>query len=109
MERTQINKLEKVIQSYIPKAERCRFEEQKRELLRANEKERILSAIPKNMIEVNFTNDWIKKEPDMSVCKVCKETIYATQYELKYYLNGEEIKQERPVKVCEPCYVKMEK
>lgn len=105
----QINKLEKVIRSYIPKAEKCRFEEQKRELLREQEKERILSAIPKNMIEVNISNEWVKQEPDMSVCKICKETIYSTQYELKYYFNGEELEQERPVKVCEPCYVKMGK
>lgn len=61
------------------------------------------------MISVEYNNEWQKQDPDMSVCEVCKEVIFTTQYELKHYLNGEEIEREKPVKVCEPCYVKMEK
>ena len=107
-----ITKLEKVIQSYIPKNTRCRPDEQKRQYLREQEKQRILSVIEKrnmNPLSIEISNEWQEIPPDMSTCKVCKEVTYGKQYLLVYKLNGEEIEQEKPVKVCETCFLKMDK
>ena len=105
-------KLEKVIQSYIPKNTRCRFDEQKREHLREKEKNIILPGIKEkieqldNPTEISITTQWDKQGPDMSVCKNCKETIYGVQYQLSIFVCGEKVDQKKPVKLCEPCYLK---
>lgn len=107
-----ITKLEKVIQSYIPKNARCRPDEQKRQYLREQEKNSILQQIEKsnmNPLSIEIDNEWQEIPPDMSTCKVCKEVTYGKQYLLVYKLNGEEIPQDKPVKVCEPCFQKMDK
>lgn len=107
MLRSDNAKLEKIIHSYIPKNTRCRFDEQKRQVLREKEKSRILSAIEKvNMVSVEVTNEWEQQPPDMSVCSACKETIYGNQYSMIYKLNGEPVEQGRPIVLCEPCYLK---
>ena len=94
-----IRNLEKVIIQYIPKNNKCRIEEQKREFRREKEKQEILSHVKEKQemgLSVELKIEWVEQDPDMSVCSVCKEVIYSNQYELKHYLNGEEIKKERP-------------
>lgn len=106
------NKLEKIIQGYIPKHTTCRFEEQKRVVLREKEKVSILPGIKEKVermghpLEVNIIQEWERQDPDMSVCKACKETIYGVQYQLSILVNGERVEQKRPVKLCEVCYLK---
>ena len=101
-------KLEKVIQAYIPKNARCRFDEQKREVLREREKIIILEAMEKvsNPCSVELSAEYVPVPPDMTPCRACKEVIYGTGYELVYKLNGEVLPQGRPVRLCEPCYLK---
>ena len=98
--------LEKVITSYIPKHQTCRFEEQKREMVRQQEKQEIIDRIEKveNPASVVLDIDWAPQAPDMSVCRICKEPIYGTRYQLKIKINGEGIEQRRPVNLCEPCF-----
>lgn len=102
-------KLEKIIVNYIPKHNTCRIEEAKREFKRGKEKEELLCIINEkvdmaNPLEININPIWEKKDPDMSVCTVCNETIYSTQYLLKIFVNGELIKQTREKVLCEHCY-----
>lgn len=101
-----MNKLEKVITSYIPKHNTCRFEEQKRQMQRDAEKKEIVDRIEKvqNPASVVLDIDWAPQSPDMSVCRLCKETIFGTRYQLKIKINGEGIEQRRPVNLCEPCF-----
>lgn len=104
-----MRKLDAIILRYIPKHKTCAIEESKRQHLREKEKIAILEKIiPMNPLEVSISQEWNKQDPDMSVCKACKEVIYGIQYELSILLNGEKIEQERPVKLCEPCYLKNE-
>lgn len=100
------NKLEKIIFQYIPKNKKCRPDEEKRKYLRQQEKNRILTHIEKMNIGIEIGNHWQEQAPDMSVCSACKETIYGKQFEMKWMLNGEEVPHDRPIKLCEPCYLK---
>lgn len=99
--------IEKVIARYIPKNTRCRFEEQKNEMLREKEKGIILQSMEKvnNPASISLTADFVQQEPDMSVCRICKEVIYGVNYRLEYKLNGGLIYQDRPVNLCKPCYL----
>lgn len=112
MHKTIINKLEKVIAKYIPKHTTCRFEEQKREMQRTNEKNHILDAakekvsMDNNPLSIEIEEVWEANDPDMSVCKVCKEVIYSTRYTLHFLLNKEKITPKTVVNLCEPCYTK---
>lgn len=108
-----IRKVEKVIQSYIPKNTTCRIQESKNEFLRGKEKVSTLQAIEKldmgSPLEISVNHDWVKEDPDMSVCDSCKETIYTSQYKLQYTVNGEIVERDKETVVCETCYSKMEK
>jgi hypothetical protein len=106
MDKIIIRKVEKVVTDYIPKHTTCRFEEQKRQISREKDKKEIIEAIEKveNPVSVKIDIGWQPESPDMSVCRVCKETIYSTQYKLAININGENIQQSRPPKLCEPCY-----
>ena len=105
-------KLEKIIRGYVPKHTTCAVEESKRQYLRGKEKNIILPAIKEKVermgspLEINITQHWDKQDPDMSVCKACKEVIYTAQYQLSILVNGEKVVQETSVKLCEPCYLK---
>lgn len=101
-------KLEKVITGYIPKNTRCRYEEQKNQVLRYKEKMIILQHMEKveNPASVNLSAEYVPVPPDMSVCRACKDVIYGNGYQLVYKLNGDIIPQGRPVILCEPCYNK---
>lgn len=107
-----IKKLEKVITKYIPKHTSCRFEEQKREMQRTNEKNHILDAakekvnMDNNPLSIEIEEVWEQNDPDMSVCKACKEVIYSTRYTLHFLLNKEKITPKTVVNLCEPCYLK---
>ncbi len=102
---SQLNNLEKVIQTYIPKNNRCRFEEQKNEVKREAEKQHIMQQIEKieNPLEVIIVHDWVSVTPDMSSCAVCKEVAYHNPKKLSIKLNGEEINTRRPVVMCGNC------
>jgi len=110
--KTVIRKLEKIIQSYIPKNTRCRFDEAKREHLREKEKNVILPYVKEKVermdspLEIKITEDWQKIPPDMSVCRACKEVIYGVQYELSILVCGDKVPQEKRVRLCETCYLK---
>ena len=112
MNKTIINKLEKVIVKYIPKHTTCRFEEQKREMLRTNEKNNILQTIKEKVdidnspLLIEIKEIWEQSDPDMSVCRVCKDVIYSNRYNLHLSLNNEKITPHREVNLCEPCYLK---
>ncbi len=101
----QLNNLEKVIQTYIPKNTRCRFDEQKNEVKRDQEKNHIIKQIEKveNPIELIIVHKWQPVKPDMSVCAVCKEVAYHNPKRLRIKLNGEEINTRRPVVMCGNC------
>ncbi len=103
--KSQLNNLEKVIQTYIPKNTRCRFDEQKNELRRQAEKQHIVQQIEKveNTLEVYIVHDWVPIDADMSVCAVCKEVAYHKPKRLSIKLNGEEINTRRPVVMCGNC------
>ena len=100
-----LNKLEKIIQSYIPKNTRCRPDEQKNEVKREQEKQHIMKQIEKveNPNEVELTTEWTPINPDMSVCVICKEVAYTGPRKLSIKINGKEIYTRRPVVLCEPC------
>ncbi len=100
-------KLEAIILGYIPKHRTCSIEESKRQYLREKEKITILEQIiSMNPLELSITQEWEKQDPDMSTCKVCKEVIYGSQYQLTIMVNNEPVAQKDPVKLCEPCYLK---
>lgn len=103
--KSQLSNLEKVIQTYIPKNTRCRFDEQKNEVKRDQEKNHIIQQIEKveNPLELIIVHDWQPVSPDMSVCSVCKEVAYNNPKKLVIKLNGEEINTRRPVVMCGNC------
>ena len=92
--------------TYIPKHTTCRFEEQKREMIRGKEKREMLQRAG-NPVTVDVALTWDPKDPDMSVCRACTETIYGRQYQMTVAINGRQIEQSRPVKLCEPCYLQI--
>lgn len=102
---SQLNSLEKIIQTYIPKNTRCRFDEQKNEVKREQEKQHIMDQIEKveNPMVVIIVHDWVPVDADMSVCAVCKEVAYHNPKKLSIKLNGEEINTRRPVVMCGNC------
>ncbi len=103
-----MRKIENGILGYIPKNNRCRFDEQKRQFMRDKEKSIILDVLPlSTSIEIDF--NWVQKDPDMSVCNACKEVIYGNRYELEITLNNEVIQQQTTKNLCEQCYLKVEK
>ena len=112
LRKAAIKKIEGIIQSYIPKNHTCASDESKRQYLRTKDKITILAAIKQktdtmgNIIEVSVGANWEKQDPDMSVCKACKEVVYGPQYELLFMVCGERVEQTHPVKLCEPCYLK---
>jgi len=93
--------LDKIILLYIPRNLKCRPEEQKNEIARAKNKEEILKQVPPG-VELAIT--WQQSDPDMSVCRRCKDVIYSINYELVIIFGNDCITQNRPVKLCEPCY-----
>ena len=103
--KSQLNNLGKVIQTYIPKNTRCRFDEQKNEVKREQEKQHIMDQIEKveNPMVVIIVHDWVPVDADMSVCAVCKEVAYHNPKKLSIKLNGEEINTRRPVVMCGNC------
>ena len=102
---SQLNSLEKIIQTYIPKNTRCRFDEQKNEVKRQTEKQCIVQQIEKveNTLDVVIVHDWVPVDADMSVCAVCKEVAYNSPKKLRIKVNGEEINTRRPVVMCGNC------
>lgn len=103
--KNQLNNLEKVIQTFIPKNIRCRFEEQKNEVKREQEKQHIVQQIEKveNPMDVHIVHDWVPVDADMSVCAVCKNVAYHSPKRLRIKLNGKEINTRRPVVMCGNC------
>lgn len=111
-----MSKLERAVDSiiagYIPKHRTCAIEECKRKYLREKEKNIILPALTNKVelmgspLDISITQHWDKQQPDMSVCKACKEVIYGTQYLLTIMVNEEPVEQTNAVKLCEICYLK---
>ena len=101
------NKIEKVIVSYIPKNTRCRFDEQKRQMIREKEKKEIMQQAEKIEMPITLSLDFEKLDPDMSVCRACKDTIFGDQFRMKIMLNDTVIAQNRPINLCKTCYEKI--
>ena len=103
--KSQLSNLEKIIQTYIPKNTRCRFDEQKNEVKRQQEKQHIMQQIEKvgNPMNVVIVHDWEPVDADMSVCAACKDVAYHNPKRLSIKLNGEEINTRRPVVMCGNC------
>jgi hypothetical protein len=106
-----MNKINNILLGFIPKHTSCSFEEAKRQFIRDKEKVNIIEQIEKveNPLEVVINTTFKKKDPDMSVCNICKEVIYSSQYVLRITLNDENIELNKPVKLCEPCYYSYDK
>lgn len=94
--------LEREIERYIPVHPRCRHEESKRKWLRMVEKNEILGNV--NTLTADITISWVKQDPDMSSCRVCKEVIYGSIYKMEVVVEGEKVVQKRQPVLCEPCY-----
>ena len=95
--------LDKIILKYIPIHKTCRFKEQARKMQREKEKSEIMGKVADN-ITINIRSEWIKEDPDMNVCRACRDTIYSNQFRLQIYINNEPITQNRPVTLCTNCY-----
>mgnify|MGYP006921348784 FL=1 len=105
-------KVNSIITQYIQRWPNCAIMESQAKYFREKEKNIILPGIKEkieqldNPTEISITTQWDKQGPDMSVCKNCKETIYGVQYQLSIFVCGEKVDQKKPVKLCEPCYLK---
>ena len=106
---TIMSKIEKIIATYIPKNTRCRIDEAKNEFKRDKEKAEFINILKEkvdmaNPLSIDVKAEWVQGPPNMSVCQICKETIYNPQYVLNVYVCGDKLDLNCPKVICQNCY-----
>lgn len=104
-----MSKIEKIIVTYIPKNTRCRIDEAKNEFKRGKEKAEFINRLKEKVdmstpLSIDVKAEWLQEPPNMSVCQICKETIYSTQYNLEIIINGKTLDLNCPKVICTLCY-----